>query len=225
MKISKTARQASISPSTLNNSSTTPTIKTISLYSLPLSFYFWQVFGLLLVGLLFLALSRNEQLDWLISNYWFDPVGRNFPWEHNKWLDLLNHRLLKMTLITAAIAALLWGIYRRNGRLMTIALLFGIGPLVIGILKATSAHSCPWDLVAYGGNALNYVLMDTPTGYWPWSLFSWWSCFQRFCGHGTVFLVLPRTPTVGDAVLVRRYWTGYVDGFRSNNARGAFSYS
>lgn len=60
------------------------------------------------------------------------------------------------------------GIYRRNGRLVTTALLFGLGPLVIGILKATSAHSCPWDLVEYGGKALNYVLMDTaPPGAGP----------------------------------------------------------
>lgn len=191
VKISKTTRQASTGPSTLNNRSTVPTIKTISLYSLPLSFYFWQVFGLLLVGLLFLALSRSEQLDWLISNYWFDPVGQNFPWEHNKWLDLLNHRLLKMALIATAIAALLWGIYRRNGRLVTTALLFGLGPLVIGILKATSAHSCPWDLVEYGGKALNYVLMDTAHRVLALVTVSWWSCFQRFCGHGTVFCFTP----------------------------------
>ncbi|MFV8757683.1 phosphoesterase, partial [Yersinia enterocolitica] len=59
--------------STLNNTSTALTIRTNSLYSLPLSFYFWQVFALVISGLLFLWLSRDEQLDWLISNYWFDP--------------------------------------------------------------------------------------------------------------------------------------------------------
>lgn len=114
VKISKTTRQASTGPSTLNNRSTVPTIKTISLYSLPLSFYFgkfWAVTGWSTL----LALSRSEQLDWLISNYWFDPVGQNFPWEHNKWLDLLNHRLLKMALIATAIAALLWGFIAEMG--------------------------------------------------------------------------------------------------------------
>ncbi|AJJ64424.1 putative membrane protein [Yersinia aldovae 670-83] len=131
---------------------------------MPLSFYFWQACGLIISGLLFLWLSRNEQLDWLISNYWFDPVSQSFPWEHNYWLDLLNHRLLKITLISTAVAGLLWGIYRRNSRLITTMLLFGVGPLVIGILKATSAHSCPWDLVEYGGKALGYVLMGTAQG-------------------------------------------------------------
>ncbi|AYW93831.1 phosphatase PAP2 family protein [Yersinia pseudotuberculosis] len=195
VKISKTTRQASTGPSTLNNRSTVPTIKTISLYSLPLSFYFWQVFGLLLVGLLFLALSRSEQLDWLISNYWFDPVGQNFPWEHNKWLDLLNHRLLKMALIATAIAALLWGIYRRNGRLVTTALLFGLGPLVIGILKATSAHSCPWDLVEYGGKALNYVLMDTaPPGAGPGHCFPGGHASSGFAVMALFFLFYPERP-------------------------------
>lgn len=118
------------------------------------------------------------------------------------------------------------GIYRRNGRLVTTALLFGLGPLVIGILKATSAHSCPWDLVEYGGKALNYVLMDTaPPGAGPGHCFPGGHASSGFAVMALFFLVLPRTPTVGDAVLVRRYWTGYVDGFRSNNARGAFSYS
>ncbi|CQI97479.1 membrane protein [Yersinia frederiksenii] len=128
--------QPEVDPPILNRVSTTPTIRTNSLYSLPLTFYFWQVFGLAISGLLFLWLSRHEQLDWLITQYWFDPIGQNFPLEHNYWLDLLNHRLLKMAIISASAISLLWGIYHRNGRLVTSMLLLGVGPLVIGILRA-----------------------------------------------------------------------------------------
>ena len=142
----------------LNQSSTTPQIQTNALYSLPASFYRWQVFGLIASGLLFLWLSRNEQLDWAISNYWFDAASGHFPWQNNHWLDLINHRLLKIGVITGAVLALFWGIYRRNPRMIVTMLLVGIGPLVVGILKATSAHSCPWDLIEYGGKAMSYPL-------------------------------------------------------------------
>ena len=88
--------------SSLNQSSTAPQIKTTALYSLPASFYRWQVFGLLISGLLFLWLSRSEQLDWAISNLWYDPASGHFPWQNNDWLDLINHRLLKQIVIVGA---------------------------------------------------------------------------------------------------------------------------
>ena len=172
MKTSKPTSQADVTPVTLNNASTAWIIKTNSLYSLPLSFYFWQVLGLVLSGSLFLWLSSNEQLDWFISNYWFDPVGQNFPWENNYWLDLLNHRLLKITIISTAVMALLWGIYRRNGRLITTMLLFGIGPLVVGVLKAFSAHSCPLPTWAQTRTPQRYAL-------WPRARPAWWSTALR----------------------------------------------
>lgn len=195
MKTNKLPAQSNATMSILNNTSTVQIIRTKSLYSLPLSFYFWQVFGLLISGLLFLWLSRNEQLDWFISNYWFDPVGQNFPWENNYWLDLLNHRLLKLSIISAAVVTLLWGIYRRNGRLVTTMLLLGIGPLVIGILKATSAHSCPWDLVEYGGKSLSYVLMGTaPVGAGPGHCFPGGHASSGFAVMALFFLFYPERP-------------------------------
>ncbi|RXA98329.1 phosphatase PAP2 family protein [Yersinia sp. 2105 StPb PI] len=195
MKTNKSTAQSDVVTSILNNTSTAPIIRTNSLYSLPLSFYFWQVFGLLISGLLFLWLSRNEQLDWLISNYWFDPVGQNFPWENNVWLDLLNHRLLKQAIISAAIVTLLWGIYRRNWRLITTMLLLGVGPLVVGILKATSAHSCPWDLVEYGGKSFSYVLMGTaPVGAGPGHCFPGGHASSGFAVMALFFLFYPERP-------------------------------
>lgn len=195
MKINKPASQSSLMTSTLNNTSTALTIRTNSLYSLPLSFYFWQVFALVISGLLFLWLSRDEQLDWLISNYWFDPASQHFPWENNYWLDLLNHRLLKITIISAAVVTLLWGLYRRNKRVVTTMLLFGIGPLVIGVLKATSAHSCPWDLVEYGGKSLSYVLMGTvPVGAGLGHCFPGGHASSGFAVMALFFLFYPERP-------------------------------
>lgn len=214
MKTSKHALQSEVATPRLNNVSTTPTIKTNSLYSLPLTFYFWQVFGLVISGLLFLWLSRNEQLDWLISNYWFDPVGQNFPLEHNYWLDLLNHRLLKIAIISAAVVTLLWGIYRRNGRIVISMLLFGIGPLVIGILKATSAHSCPWDLVEYGGKSLSYVLMGTaPVGAGPGHCFPGGHASSGFAVMALFFLFYPERPRLATLCWLVGVTLGMLMGF------------
>lgn len=214
MKTSKPTSQADVTPVTLNDASTAWIIKTNSLYSLPLSFYFWQVLGLVLSGSLFLWLSSNEQLDWFISNYWFDPVGQNFPWENNYWLDLLSHRLLKITIISTAVMALLWGIYRRNGRVITTMLLFGIGPLVVGVLKAFSAHSCPWDLVEYGGKAISYVLMGTtPVGAGPGHCFPGGHASSGFAVMALFFLFYPEQPRLAMLCWLLGMGLGMLMGF------------
>lgn len=179
----------------LNQSSTTPQIQTNALYSLPASFYRWQVFGLIASGLLFLWLSRNEQLDWAISNYWFDAASGHFPWQNNHWLDLINHRLLKIGVITGAVLALFWGIYRRNPRMIVTMLLIGIGPLVVGILKATSAHSCPWDLIEYGGKAMSYPLFGAiPAVPGPGRCFPGGHASSGFAVMALFFLFYPQRP-------------------------------
>ncbi|VEA72801.1 PAP2 (acid phosphatase) superfamily protein [Serratia rubidaea] len=115
------------SRSLLNQSSTAKHFKNGSIYSLTPSFYRWQVFGLIVSGLLFLWLSRDERLDWAISNMWFDSASGHFPWQHNVWLDAINHRLLKIGVIAASVLTLLWGIYRRHARLILCMLLVGVG--------------------------------------------------------------------------------------------------
>ncbi len=79
--------------------------------------------------------------------------------------NLINHRLLKISVIAGAVLALFWGIYRRNARLIVTMLSIGIGPLVVGLLKATSAHSCPWDLLEYGGKAMSFPLFGTTPAF------------------------------------------------------------
>lgn len=179
----------------LNQSSTATQIKTDALYSLSASFYRWQVFGLMATGLLFIWLSRNEQLDWAISNYWYDAASHSFPWQNNYWLDLINHRLLKISVITGAVLALIWGIYRRNVRLIVAMLLIGIGPLVVGVLKATSAHSCPWDLLEYGGKAMSFPLFGaTPAFPGPGRCFPGGHASSGFALMALFFLFYPQRP-------------------------------
>ncbi|VTR22804.1 PAP2 (acid phosphatase) superfamily protein [Serratia fonticola] len=211
--------------SSLNQSSTASQIQTDALYSLPASFYRWQAFGLMMAALLFIWLSRNEQLDWAISNYWYDAASQRFPWQNNYWLDLINHRLLKISVIAGAVLALFWGIYRRNVRLIVAMLLIGIGPLVVGILKATSAHSCPWDLLEYGGKAMSFPPVwqhASLSGAWP--LLPRWPRFQRLCRDGTVLSVLSATPAPGLLVLAGRHHAWHAYGLWPGHAGRTFSF-
>ncbi|WP_261281196.1 phosphatase PAP2 family protein [Serratia fonticola] len=181
--------------SSLNQSSTASQIQTDALYSLPASFYRWQAFGLMMAALLFIWLSRNEQLDWAISNYWYDAASQRFPWQNNYWLDLINHRLLKISVIAGAVLALFWGIYRRNARLIVAMLLIGIGPLVVGILKATSTHSCPWDLLEYGGKAMSFPLFGTTPAFpGPGRCFPGGHASSGFAVMALFFLFYPQRP-------------------------------
>lgn len=128
------------------------------LYRLPLRFYLNQLIALFLLALVFTWLARDEGLDHLLTGYWFDAATQSFPWQQDPLLDLLNHRLLKQLIIAAGAFCLLYGLIRRQPRLILVAALFGLGALSVGILKTASHHSCPWDLLEYGGKAVSYPL-------------------------------------------------------------------
>lgn len=131
-----------------------------AIYLLPRHFYLTQLILLTVTGLVFSWISRNEVWDFSLTRMWFDPVSQQFPWKNNFWLDLINHRIAKDVIIVIAVMALLTGIIKRNSRLILVALLTGVGPLVVGVLKATSAHSCPWDLIEFSGKAVSYPLFS-----------------------------------------------------------------
>ena len=130
------------------------TNKTKQLYRLPSRFYGYQLLVLVALAVVFTWLSRDEALDRWITGFWYDAATQTFPLQKDHLLDLLNHRLAKYIAIGLGAVALLYGAYKRNARLVTAALLMGLGALVVGVLKSISHHSCPWDLVEYGGKAV-----------------------------------------------------------------------
>jgi hypothetical protein len=170
-----------------------PTNKTKRLYRLPARFYGYQLFVLIVLAVLFTWLSRDETLDRWITGFWYDAATQSFPLQKNHLLDLLNHRLAKYIAIALGAVALFYGAYKRNARLVTAALLMGLGALVVGVLKSISHHSCPWDLVEYGGKAVSYPCSAPPGRQWSGALLPRWSCLQRLYGDG---LVLPSGASV-----------------------------
>ncbi|WP_253378006.1 hypothetical protein [unidentified bacterial endosymbiont] len=93
----------SLSPSELSK---LPTNKTKRLYRLPVRFYGYQLFVLVVLAMIFTWLSRDETLDRWITHFWYDAATQRFP-----LLDLLNHCLAKHIALALATAALLYRAY------------------------------------------------------------------------------------------------------------------
>ncbi|WP_075181233.1 phosphatase PAP2 family protein [Pantoea sp. 1.19] len=146
----------------LNKVTTLSANQNKSIYVYTSRFYLKHYLWLTLAGLLFFWLSRYDGWDWAISRHFYDPALRRFPWQNNRWLDLINHRLLKDAVLVFGVALLAAAAFTRRWQWLLVALLIGIGPLVVGVLKATSAHSCPWDLLAFGGRARAWPLLGSP---------------------------------------------------------------
>ena len=164
------------------------TNKTKRLYRLPSRFYGYQLFVLLVLAVVFTWLSRDEALDRWITGFWYDAATQSFPLQKDHLLDLLNHRLAKYIAIALGAVALLYGAYKRNARLVTAALLMGLGALVVGVLKSISHHSCPWDLVEYGGKAMSYPLFSAvPTDSGPGRCFPGGHASSGFMVMGLFF--------------------------------------
>ena len=166
--------------SKLNQPATSPPIRIKALYPLPGRFYAIHAVFLAVLGLLFLWLARDGSLDMALTGYWFDPMTQQFPWKDNRWLDLINHRLLKDIVIVIGVALLLAGLIRRQPR---------------WVLVATSAHSCPWDLVQFGGKAFSYPLLGAvPMESGPGRCFPGGHASSGFSLMALFFLYWPTRP-------------------------------
>lgn len=181
--------------SILNKPETKRVIRREALYPLPADFYFKQSVLLVLSAMFLIWLSRSESWDMAISQMWYDPLTQRFPWKDNVWLDVINHRLLKDLVIGGGVLLLITGIVRRQWRWVLVALLMGIGPLVVGVLKSSSAHSCPWDLVQFGGHAVSYPLFGSiPENSGPGRCFPGGHASSGFSAMALFFLFWPRRP-------------------------------
>ncbi|HFV9238096.1 phosphatase PAP2 family protein [Enterobacter mori] len=210
------------SPSELSN---LPTNKTKDLYRLPLRFYGYQLFVLIVLAVLFTWLSRDETLDRWITGFWYDAATRHFPLQQNPMLDLLNHRLAKYISIALAAVALIYGVVKRNARLLTAALLMGLGALVVGVLKSISHHSCPWDLVEYGGKAVSYPLFSAvPADSGPGRCFPGGHSSSGFMVMGLFFAFWRERPRLAWSFVVLGAVLGLVMGY-GQVMRGAHFFS
>lgn len=209
-------------PSDLSKS---PPTKTKPLYRLPARFYGYQLFALMVLAVLFTWLSRDETLDRWITGFWYDAATHHFPLQQNHVLDLLNHRLAKYIAIALAAVALIYGAYRRNMPLVTGALLMGLGTLVVGVMKGMSHHSCPWDLLEYGGKAVSYPLFGSaPDGSGPGRCFPGGHASSGFMVMGLFFAFWRERPRLAWCFVALGIVAGLAMGF-GQVMRGAHFFS
>ncbi|MEY8710892.1 phosphoesterase [Mangrovibacter phragmitis] len=199
--------------------------RTNPLYLLPLHFYGYQLIALTALGVVFFWFSRNEVLDYSLTHYWFNPVTHHFPWKDNVWLDRINHRLLKYLVIAAGAYFLVKGAWQKNPRMVVVAVLMGLGAAAVGILKATSHHSCPWDLLAFGGHAAEYPLLSSvPALSGPGRCFPGGHASSGFMAMAFFFWFYPEKPRLAWFALLCGVLLGLAMGY-GQVMRGAHFFS
>lgn len=114
-----------------------------------------------LVGfVLFAALALNwSGLDQSISALVFEPANKIFPLKTHYLFSVVFHDGLKQFSVLLWIG--LFGIWvrirtsgSRHASQIAYLLLSSLAAVfAVALLKGQSAHSCPWDLTAFGGNA------------------------------------------------------------------------
>lgn len=129
-------------------------------YRISSTFFLRQCCLLTLAAVILIWISRDGRLDAWFTAPWFDPETNRFPLQNNRWLDLINHQAAKYIIFAFCAIVLLRGLWTRNRRLLLIWLMMAAGALTVSLLKAYSAHSCPWDLLQYGGKAQEFLLFN-----------------------------------------------------------------
>ncbi|TCP10912.1 membrane-associated PAP2 superfamily phosphatase [Crenobacter luteus] len=124
---------------------------------LPGAFYARQFAGLALAALLLLWLDTTGVDTWF-ARLAFDAAQSRFPLQHDATIEWLNHRLAKYAVFATAAVWLWRGVAERDARRLVQLGAMAAGTLVVAALKARSAHTCPWDLAAYGGSADAFAL-------------------------------------------------------------------
>ena len=100
----------------------------------------------------------------------------------------------------------------------------GLGTLVVGVLKSLSHHSCPWDLVEYGGKAVSYPCSVPLRQTAVPPLLPRRPCVQRLYGDGSVLCLLARASASRPSFVAFGVVLGLAMGF-GQVMRGAHFFS
>lgn len=121
----------------------------------------------LALALLTVMLSRYSTIDWQVAEFFHGPLPGGFPLRNAPfWAGA--HALTRnlSTVLWALLLAVTIRQAHQQGRtelvsagtFILIASAVALG--VNGVLKTHSAHSCPWNLAAFGGTADFFHLLD-----------------------------------------------------------------
>lgn len=135
--------------------------------TIPLSKFFMQKnnivashwLGWLLSGLLIVWINRYTNWDTGLSQIFFDDHSNSFPLKQNELIGLIFHEGIRWVAAMIWIGLVIATIFQKSKQtrfeIVHILIVSLLSAVVVSLLKASSAHSCPWDLAEYGGMA-NY---------------------------------------------------------------------
>ena len=106
-------------------------------------------------------LASSSGLDRAVTDFFYDTELARFPAHDSYWLELLGHRVAKISIWVVALSTLSAAFATERIRqspheqraIVLAALAMAFGPLMVSALKYSTSHHCPWDLRAYGGFA------------------------------------------------------------------------
>lgn len=144
-------------------------------------FVLFNLGGLALSAMLFTWIARDGTMDFWLAQQFFDPASGSFSWRDVPLLSFYGHTVIKtITTLVWVICILLalissWVAILKPWRrtLFTFVILAGCAAYAVQMLKGASIHSCPWDLVDFGGSAQWFALfgpasdLPGPGHCWP----------------------------------------------------------
>lgn len=132
--------------------------------------------ALWVAALMLVYTGRYSDIDVRLADWMYDFSEHKFPWKENWFAAVFMHQWVKGILI--GLGLILFASMAINQAfaldrfipatlrtLYVVILSYALVPLVVGVLKSHSIHSCPWSLERYGGSAPYLRLFDAlPAG-------------------------------------------------------------
>lgn len=121
--------------------------------------------GLALAALLIWLVFERSGLDHAVSRAVFDPARGVFSLRYDWWLAVPGHTGLKNTMLAVWLGILLGGVLpvpacsAWRPVLREAALRMALAAAAVALAREASRHSCPWDLVEFGGTAQWFGLL------------------------------------------------------------------
>jgi len=173
----------------------------------------WLAAALVLI----IVLARHTPLDHTLTGLFYDPATRQFPLRDRPFWAVIMHTGVKYLSVATWFALLIaWMVLRHRPSWQRFHQAIGftllaapLAALTVSSLRAISAHSCPWDLSAFGGTAEYFRFFDvvpqnpgpgrcTPSGHAA-SGFVWFAGYIALRGvdRKTAHVVLAFTLVLG----------------------------
>lgn len=174
----------------------------------------WQAAGLAIAGLAILLLARSG-LDLRLSMLAYSPEQRAFPLRDTWLFAVVGHSALKYAAVGLWAALLVAGTalprWRRPALHAWVAMTLTV--LAVAGLKELSAHSCPWDLLEFGGQAQWFPIFGAmPADPGPGRCLPAAHASSGFALFGLYFALRDTHPRLARAALALAWFIGLVAG-------------